>query len=132
MARPTKYSEEILDRAVEYVTSFFSEETIPEDEVIPSIEGLALYLEVSRPTIYDWAGQEDKEEFSYIVEKLKAKQGLILLTGTLTNKLNSSMGKAILSKHGYSEKTEQDITSGGKVVQAFNFITPDGEDNPND
>ena len=123
--RPTKYSEEILDKAVEYVALFFEGGIIPEDEVMPSIEGLALYLEISRPTIYDWAAQDDKEEFSYIVEKLRAKQGLILLTGVLTKKLDSSMGKAILSKHGYSEKTEQDITSKGEAIQGFNYIKPE-------
>jgi len=113
--RPTKYSDEILDKAVEYVTLFFDEKTIPEGEIIPSIEGLALYLEISRPTIYDWKGQEGKEEFSYIVEKLLAKQGLILLNGTLTNQLNSTVGKAILSKHGYSEKTEVDQNITGNI-----------------
>ena len=133
MARPTKYSDEILDKAVEYVALFFDKETIPEDEVIPSIEGLALHLELARPTIYDWASQDDKEEFSYIVEKLKAKQGLILLTGVLLNKLNSNMGKAILSKHGYAEKSETDITSGGKSLidakgQLDKIYGKDGED----
>ncbi len=108
--RPTKYSKDILDKAVEYVLLFSEEETMPKDEIIPSIEGLALYLEVARSTIYDWAKEDDKKEFSYIVEKLLSRQGLILLNGTLTNKLNSSVGKAILSKHGYAEKTEQVTT----------------------
>lgn len=116
MARPTKYSEEILDKAVGYVTLFFDEKTRPKDEVIPSIEGLSIHLEITRPTVYDWASQDSKGEFSYIVERLLAKQGLILLNGTLTNQLNSNVGKAILSKHGYTERTETDITTKGQPI----------------
>lgn len=120
--RPTKYSEDILSRTIDYVSLFLDSEKLPKDEVIPSIEGLALYLDIARPTIYDWSSHEDKPEFSYIIEKLSACQGKILLNGTLKGTLNSGIGKAILSKHGYVEKNETDLTSKGKVIQGFTAI----------
>lgn len=106
--RPSDYKPEILDKAREYIARFLDSENFPKDEVIPSIEGLAIYLDINRSTLYDWNGQKGKQEFSDIIEKLKALQGKTLLTGTLKNQLNASVGKAILSRHGYSEKTEQE------------------------
>ena len=51
VGRPTDYSDKVLDKAVEYVCLFFDAKKQPKDEIIPSIEGLALHLEVSRPTL---------------------------------------------------------------------------------
>lgn len=105
MARPTDYSEEIIKKGWKYLKQF-TDGKRPKDEVIPSIEGLALYLDINRSTLYDWDSQKDKQEFSNIMEVLRALQGKTLLTGTLLNKLNANIGKAILSRHGYTEKTE--------------------------
>ncbi len=106
LGRPTDYGEEILEKAHAYILQFTDKETIPEDEVIPSIEGLALYIDMARSTLYEWDGQEGKEVFSDIMETLRSLQGRTLLSGALTNKLNANISKAILSRHGYSEKTE--------------------------
>lgn len=106
--RPTDYNEEIVEKAREYIFLFTDESTIPKDEVIPSIEGLALYIDMNRSTLYEWDGSEGKEEFSDIMDTLRSLQGKTLLTGSLTNKLNANISKAILSRHGYHEKTEVD------------------------
>ena len=99
--RPTKYNKEILDQTREYLASVPNEE-----EVIPSIEGLALFLNLARSTIYDWSGQESKKEFSDIIEAILALQGRTLLNGSLRGKLNPVIAKVILSKHGYREGTD--------------------------
>ena len=59
MGRPTDYNDAVLKSTKYYL------DNLPEDEVIHSIEGLADYLDITRATIYDWASQEDKKEFSF-------------------------------------------------------------------
>lgn len=102
MGRPTIYNDEILAKAREYVENFMP---LPESP-IPMICDLALHLKVNRDTIYDWASQPGKEEFSDIVEDLMAKQEKYLFAGGLTNKFNASITKLALTKHGYTDKTE--------------------------
>jgi DNA-packaging protein gp3 len=71
---------------------------------VPSIEGLAVFLDVSRETIYDW----DKKypEFSDILRKLQAKQTEMLIDGGLSGRYNPTIAKLLLSKQGYVEKQE--------------------------
>ena len=102
VGRPTSYSEEILVKAREYLNN-----PLPEDEVIHSIEGLALYINIRRSTIYDWISQEDKKEFSDIVNAVLEKQGRKLINKGLDGTFNSSISKVILTKHGYREGIDQ-------------------------
>lgn len=106
MARPTSYNQEILELTKEYQSDW---KTLFPDDVIPTIEGLSLHINIARSTIYDWISQEDNEEikeFSDIVSKILANQGKTLVNKGLTSEFNSSITKAILSKHGYREGTE--------------------------
>jgi len=110
--RPTKYNQDILSTALDYVTNYESY-----DDVIPSIAGLSIALGVHRDTIHTWAKDEDKKDFSDIIKLLSASQERRLLNGSLSNNLNPMISKLVLSKHGYTDKVEQDITSGGKALQ---------------
>lgn len=101
--RPTDYSEEILDKAREYLLN------LPQDEVIHSIEGLSDYLCIARSTIYDWASQEEKKDFSDILGKILVKQGKSLVNGGLNGKLNSTITKLILTKHDYRDEVKKEI-----------------------
>lgn len=107
--RPTSYSQAILELAIEY------RDNLPKDEVIHSIEGLADYIGISRTTIYDWKSQEDKKEFSYIVEEILQKQGKSLLNNGLNGKFNQSITKVILTKHNYREGIEHTGNEGGAI-----------------
>lgn len=113
MARPSEYNEEVLAKAKTYLEIGYDEE-----EAVRSIAGLALFLEVSRSTVYDWASHEDKKEFSYIVEDILAQQERTLVNNGLTNKFNPSITKLMLTKHGYSDKIESqtDVTSKGDKI----------------
>ncbi len=102
MARPTIYSEEIVEKAREYRDL----KRPNKDEVIPMIEGLVLYLHIAKDTIYQWIKDEDKKEFSYIVSEILAQQARILVGGSLKGKLNASISKLLLNKHGYRESHE--------------------------
>ena len=105
MARPTKYSKEMVDQAYEYIDTYGEH-----GDMIPSIEGLAEVLGLHRDTLYDWARQESKE-FSDILGKLLQKQQKVLINNGLSNTFNSAITKLVLGKHGFHDKMEQDISS---------------------
>lgn len=125
--RPTKYNKEILDKAKEYLLKY--------DEIgdkIPSVAGLSLYLDICRDTIYDWDGQDDKKEFSYILKQINATQHQVLINKGLSNDFNSAITKLVLGKHGYHEKQQQEISGPeGKPIQTasvINFIPVSRDD----
>ena len=104
MGRPTDYNDSILEKANDYLENYESYE-----DAIPSVAGLATVLEVARSTVYDWASQEAKKEFSDILQKILAKQERVLINKGLTGDFNSNITKLALGKHGYSEK--QDVSA---------------------
>ncbi|WP_276755626.1 terminase small subunit [Pseudoalteromonas marina] len=110
--RPTKYNEEALNTAEDYIVNFSDY-----GDAIPSVVGLAVALETHRDTIYAWAKEEGKEAFSDIVKRLSTNQERRLLNGGLDNSFNPTIAKLLLGKHGYSDKQETDITSGGEKLQ---------------
>lgn len=114
--RPSLYSDALVKKAEHYL------KVLPRGEIIHSIEGLADYLGVIRATIYDWASQEEKPEFSYIVEQLRHLQAKELINKGLSGAYNSSITKVILSKHGYREATETDITTKGDKLMGDNVL----------
>lgn len=112
MGAPTKYSQEVLETAIDYVINFgdYGDE-------VPTIAGLAMAIKTHRDTIYDWSKQEDKKEFSDIVKILMTNQERKLVNGGLNGSMNPTIAKLLLAKHGHSDKTETDITSGGEKLQ---------------
>ena len=112
VGRPTKYNEELLAKAREYL---FKYEEL--GDVIPSAIGLSLYLDVCRDTLYDWDGQEGKEEFSYILKQINSTQQQVLLNKGLTSDFNSAITKLVLGKHGYHEKQQQEVSGPGGKAQ---------------
>ena len=100
--RPTEYSQEVLDKTYDYLNRAWIE---AKDE-IQTIAGLALFLKISRDTIYDWSSQEDKKEFSDIVKNILSEQEKTLVNKGLNGKFNASITKLMLTKHGYSDKQE--------------------------
>lgn len=106
--RPTLYSEELLERAYEYI------ENLPEDEVVHSIEGLGLYIGISRDTVYEWEKDNEKLDFSDIVSEVRQLQAKTLVNSGLSGKFSSPITKVMLTKHGYREGIDQ--TSDGKQL----------------
>lgn len=110
--RPTKYSQDMLDKARDYL------ETYKDDgSVIPSIAGLALRLKIDRTTPYAWAEDPDKAEFSNILGAILAEQERLLLNNGLTGDFNSAIAKLVLGKHGYHDRVDNQITGkdGGAI-----------------
>ena len=112
MARPTIYSDDILTLAEDY------RDNLPNDEVIHTVEGLADHIKIARSTIYKWSKEEGKEVFSDIVEAILNKQGKSLLNKGLTGEYNATIGKVLLTKHGYREGIEQSGVDGEPLLSA--------------
>ena len=99
MARPTKYSEELQQRADGYL------DWAREENEIPSAVGLAIYLGISKSTLYEWV--KIHKELSDTLRNVDSAQEQLLISKGLTGTFNSTITKLMLSNHGYSDK--QDI-----------------------
>ena len=108
--RPSKYPPEVIEAARKYVSTGW----IEDKDFIPSIEGLSLATGIHRETLRVWDQDPEKAEFSVIYKEMMAKQGRGLLNGGLGGGFNPAVTKMVLTKHGYSDKIEQDnISSDG-------------------
>lgn len=122
--RPTKLTDEIVQKALDYV--FVNKEDegagwTADGSVIPTIEGLAIYLQINRDTLYDWA--EKNNDFSDILDEVKKQQASMLINLGLSGKYNSTITKLMLSKHGYTEKTEVDQNIKAEITGEYDPIT---------
>ena len=102
MARPTDYTEDLLNAAYEYI------EDCP--DVVHTVVGLCLYIGIAKSTCYRWI-EENNEEFKDIVDTVSALQERKLLSNGLTNEFNASITKLLLTKHGYTDKVESTNTN---------------------
>jgi len=138
VGRPSKYDDQTIPKALDYLENY-----ITKGDVIPNICGLAEALNVSRPTIYEWVKDSTKEEFSYIIERLLAKQEQVLINQGLINGFNPNITKLILGKHGYHDKVdnEHSLSPDSAVprqyvvqpVRALGSVTPEeNHDSKND
>ena len=105
MGRPTLYNQEMLDKAKHY-----QENHIQEGDNVPSVEGLAYFLQVGKQTLYNWA--DEHEEFIDTLEGIKLKQAKMLINGGLEGDYNPTIAKLMLHNHGYSDKQETAISGG--------------------
>ena len=106
--RPSLYGPEILEKTQYYLENYESL-----GDVIPSNKGLALHIRVHRDTIQAWGRDPEKEEFSYILDRLQATQHQVLFNKGLTGKFNSNICKLALGKHGYSDRQETELSGPG-------------------
>jgi len=129
--RPTDYNNQILVDAWSYVKEFANDAGKGESLKVnlPTIEGLALYLEISRSTLYLW--QKEHKEFSDIIEVLQQKQATVLINNALGGHYNSTIAKVLLTKHGYTDKTEIDQKTEHSGTIGFNGIEVVRPNDPN-
>lgn len=102
MARPDMINETYVKKAQEYVDGAWK----ADGSVVPTVEGMAIYLDISRKTCYQ------AEELSHTLEQVQRLQASLVLNKGLTGEYNSNIAKLLLSsKHGYVEKQEIDQKS---------------------
>lgn len=105
--RPTVATPENVDKAWEYVNKGWTDL----GEAIPTVEGLAVVLDIHKDTLYE------RDEFSDVLRRLKNLQASMLITGGLKGSFNSTIAKLLLaSKHDYVEKSATDITSKNQSI----------------
>jgi len=122
--RPTLYKPEIIDELNNYL-----KEAIPENMKIPTVEGIALKLGITKETLYQWA--KKYPEFSDSLKELKMKQKEALIeVGIFGGKeINAAIVSLLLRvNHKMVETTKADITSGGKPIPILGYVHPDDSD----
>lgn len=119
--RPTKLTKCYLETARDYSEHW--EEKY--NQTVPSIVGLANHLGVARSTIYEHAKRS--REFQDILDRIQSQQEEVLFTGSLTGKFNPVISKLMLTKHGYSDKTEVDQTTREAPTINIGFSKPKGK-----
>jgi hypothetical protein len=117
MARPTYYSDETLRKATEYLENY-----VDHGDAIPSVAGLSIVIGRSRSTIYEWAKDADKQEFSDILERINATQEKTALSKGLTGDFNSAIVKLLLGKHGYHDKVDQELTGANREPLTVGWV----------
>lgn len=115
VGRPTKYNDNILKKTKEYIKNHAKY-----GDVVPNVAGLCCELGINKVTVYDWAKQEDKKEFSNTLDELQQKQERLLLSGGLSGENNAAITKLMLCNHGYSDKQEIEQHNSGE--QLFKVI----------
>jgi len=104
MSRPTKYTPELLAKTKEYLESYST--------AIPSHIGLAYYLGIANSTMYAWAQEKGKEEFSDMLDRIMQLQFIELSDKGLTGDFNAAITKLVLTKHNYTDKVDQTSSDG--------------------
>lgn len=113
--RPTKLTPELIKQAEEYLAET---SVMGVHALLPTIEGLAIALDISTETLYDWERKEN--EFSDIVKDVRKNQAQKIIQNVMVGRYNPMISKLLLSKHGYVEQT--DITSGGEKISFNNGV----------
>jgi hypothetical protein len=137
--RPTEYNQTYIKKAKEYLELCQDEEVEQEKREnfvtyklkarLPTKGGLAVYLGVARETLYDWASKYP--EFSDIMEELGGIQEERLINNGLSGDYNPTIAKVLLTKHGYTDKQETDITTNGKDLNTPVLVKFIDENNRN-
>ena len=103
--RPSEYTPKIIDELNQYLI-----EAVPQNMKIPTVEGIALRLGISKKTLYNWA--EIHPEFLHALDILKMKQKEALIeTGIFGGKeINQSIVALLLKvNHDMIETTRTEL-----------------------
>lgn len=107
VGRPEEYDAESVAKAVKKYVSDCKAKNF-----LPTIEGLAVHLGKHRSTLYEWSnpnGDFYHEEFSDILEQLKAAQASQLIQNGLIGHYNATLTKLMLTKHGYRDEAMTEV-----------------------
>jgi hypothetical protein len=110
--RPTSYTSEVIEKAWDYVNGGW----IVAGDPVPSVAGLACEIGLNRETLRLWAKDEENEFFG-ILMKIAQEQERHLVRGGLGGVFNPSITKMMMTKHGYSDKIENEHSgpNGGAI-----------------
>jgi len=110
MARPTKYSDDMPKKAIEYAYK----------DDLPSVEAFAIKLKVVKSTLYEWAKRN--KEFSNALKIIKQNYQQKLINGGLRGEFNPVFAKFLLSaQHGLTESSNIDHTTKGDKLNSIDY-----------
>lgn len=127
MGRPSKLTSELIAKAETYLDHYNDDG----ETAVPSAVGLALFLGVSKATIFAWANKDNKD-FLDIFNEIQSCQEKMLFSNGLKGKFNPTITKLMLTKHDYSDSVKQEHTGPNNgpiewVVKPIARITDTGE-----
>lgn len=102
-------TQEHVDKGMAYINGGYLE-----DEVVPTSDGLAIAMNVCRKTTYNWAEMKSnqfREEIAYIVDRVQAMQGKLIVNGGLSGQFNPAFAGKLVGNHGFGDKQSIDHTS---------------------
>lgn len=103
--RPSEYDPSFKNDVEDYLKTTGREQT-----ALPTIEGFAIYLGVTKKTLYNWA--EKYEEFLHALDEILTHQGNQLINDGIYGgkEVNATIVKLLLqNNHGMKER--QDVTT---------------------
>lgn len=105
MGAPSKLTDEAKAKVESYLAGGYAED----GKVVPTIEGLAIYLGVVKRTLYYWA--EKNKDFLHTLDAIKQMQKDLLINKGLSGDFNATIAKLMLSNHGIQETSVNDLKS---------------------
>lgn len=114
MAKPTKYTPELIETAWRYIEQYREH-----DDAFPSVVGLAKVLGVTRRVLHMWTHDAEKEEWRELMDTLSSEQERVCLNNGIRGNFNPVITKLVLAKHGYHDKAavEHSGPDGGPIKQ---------------
>lgn len=122
VGRPSKYPlhtpegwkakiESYIESCQDRIEPIMGKEGVSKYEIwakIPTVQGLCLYLDLSKQTIHDWA--KEHEEFSYALERLNNEQAVRLIEmGAGGHYATGLVTRMLSANHGMAEKNESKV-----------------------
>ena len=110
IGRPTEYDPIFVDKLEDYLQTTGREQTS-----LPTIEGFAIYLDVVKSTLYEWA--KEHKEFSNALREILLRQAKQLIDDGIYGgkEVNSTIVKLLLqANHGMKERS--DLTTDDKQM----------------
>lgn len=121
VGRPTVYSDETPEIVRAYARGGYE----THGHLLPTVEGLAEVLGVTKQTLHNWLADTNKSQFIDAFDELKSKQCRVLIEKGLVGEYNSTITKLMLShNHNIIEKRHTEITGadGGPVVTSVERV----------
>ena len=117
--RPTDYKHE---ETIKLTKAYFADSYGVAKDNVPTIDGLAVYLDVCRDTVYAW--KKKFPEFTYTIKRGEAHQGRAI-TNLLTDKERFTTGSIFVAKNvmGWVDRVE---TFNEHKITAFEVIEDEG------
>ncbi len=132
MARPTKLTPELLEKAKGYLATCHDTPVYTDKGAmtyvsveLPTLVGLALYLSIDKDTVQEWCKVDLNTvveesplrwEFSVLSKQIINEQEKRLLNNGLGGLYNPKLASLVLGRYGYVEKSETDVTSKGEQI----------------